>query len=59
MLPRWLSGKGDGFDPWSGRSPGKGNGNPFQHSYLGNPMNGGDWQASVHEVTRSGTRLRG
>ena len=24
--------------PGLGRSPGKGNGNPFQHSCLGNPM---------------------
>ena len=26
-----------GFDPWSGRSPGKENGNPFWYSCLGNP----------------------
>ena len=25
----------------SGRSPGEGNGNPFQYSCLGNPMDGG------------------
>ena len=24
--------------PWSGRSPGEGNGNPLQYSWLGNPM---------------------
>ena len=29
--------------PGSGRSPGKGNGNPLQHSCLGNSMDGGDW----------------
>ena len=30
-----------GLIPWSGRSPGEGNGNPLQHSYLENPMDGG------------------
>ena len=29
--------------PGSGRSPGEGNGNPFQYSCLENPMNGGTW----------------
>ena len=33
-----------------GRSPGEGNGNPFQHSCLENPRNGGDWRATVNEV---------
>ena len=27
----------------SGRSPGEGNGNPFQYSCLENPMDGGTW----------------
>ena len=27
-----------GFTSGSGRSPGKGNGNPLQYSFLGNPM---------------------
>ena len=27
--------------PGSGRSPGEGNGNPLQYSYLENPMDGG------------------
>ena len=27
--------------PGSGRSPGEGNGNPLQHSWLENPMDGG------------------
>ena len=35
-----------------GRSPGEGNGNPFQYSYLGNPMDRGPWQAIVHGVTK-------
>ena len=32
-----------GLIPWSGRSPGKGNGNPLQYSCLENPMDGGTW----------------
>ena len=31
--------------PGLGRSPGEGSGNPFQYSCLGNPMDGGAWQA--------------
>ena len=44
-----------GSIPESGRSPGEGNGNPLQCSYLGNPMDRGDWQATVHGVTKSKT----
>jgi len=40
-----------------GRSPGVGNGNPFKYSCLKNPMDGGDWQATDHDVTKSQTRL--
>ena len=36
----------------SGRSPGEGNGNPLQHSCLGNPVDRGAWQATVHRVIR-------
>ena len=36
---------------------GEGNGNPLQYSCLANPMDGGAWQAAVHGVTRSQTRL--
>ena len=43
--------------PGSGRSPGEGNGNPFQYSCLENPMTGGAWQATVHWVAKSWTRL--
>ena len=32
-----------GSIPGSGRSPGEGNGNPFQYSCLENPMDGGTW----------------
>ena len=41
----------------SGRSPGGGNGNPLQYSCLGNPRDRGAWQAKVHGVARSWTRL--
>ena len=63
-LPRWLRGKestcqaGDmGSIPGSRRFPGEGNGNTFQYSCLGNPMDRGAWQATVHRVTKSWTRL--
>ena len=46
-----------GSIPESGRSPGKGNSNPFQYSCLDNPMDGGAWEAAVHGVTKSRTRL--
>ena len=35
-----------------GRSPGEGNGNPLQYSHLGNPMDRGAWQATVHGVAK-------
>ena len=44
-----------GSIPGSGRSPGIGNGNPFQYSCLGNPTE--EPEASDHEVTKSQTRL--
>ena len=46
-----------GSIPESGRSPGEGNGNPLQYSYLGNPMDRGAWQALVHGVEKSQTWL--
>ena len=61
-LPRWLSGKesaanardtGDvGLILGLGRSPGEGNGNPHQHSCLGNLMDRGAWWVTVHGVTK-------
>ena len=49
-LPWWLSGKEytcqcrrHRFNPWLGRFPGEGNGNPFQCSCLWNPMDIGAW----------------
>ena len=46
-----------GLIPGWGRSPGGGNGNPLQHSCLGNPMDRGTWRATVHGVIKSWTRL--
>ena len=39
----------------SGRSPGKGNGNPLQYSCLENSMDRGAWQATVHGAAESDT----
>ena len=41
----------------SGRSPGEGNDNPLQYSYLENTMDRGPWRATVHEVSKSWTQL--
>ena len=38
--------------PGSGRSPGAGNDNSLQYSGLGNPMDRGLWQATVHGVEK-------
>ena len=46
-----------GSIPGSGRSPGEGNGNPLQYSCLENSMDGGTWQATVHGIAKSRTRL--
>ena len=55
--PRWLSGKESAYNagdmgsiPGSGRSPGRGCGNPLQYSFLGNPMDQGAWRATVHAM---------
>ena len=50
------AGDGDSI-PASGRSPGEENGNPLQHSFLENSMDRGAWQAIVHKVAKSQTRL--
>ena len=44
-----------GSFPGLGGSSVKENGNPLQYSCLGNPINRGAWQATVHEVTVLGT----
>ena len=41
-----------GSIPGSGRSPGEGNSNPLQYACLGNPMDRGAWQATVHVVPK-------
>ena len=63
-LPWWLSDKESishcrrhRFDLQLGRSSGVGNGNPLQYSCLGNPMDRGAWQATVHGVAKSQMRL--
>ena len=44
-----------GFNPWIGKIPGEGNGNPLQSSCLGNPMDRGAWQAAVCRDAESDT----
>ena len=58
-LPKWFSGKesacqytGHDSIPGLGTSPGEGNGNPFQCSWLGNPMAKGAVWAAVCGVTK-------
>ena len=46
-----------GLIPGSRRYAGEGNGNPFQYSCLGNPVDRGAWWAAVHVVTKCQTRL--
>ena len=46
-----------GLIPQSGKSPGEGNGNPLEYSYLGNPSDRGAWKAIGHGVAKSWTRL--
>ena len=46
-----------GLNPWLGRSPGVGNGNPLQYSYLGNPMDRGGWWTTVHGISKSQTKV--
>ena len=41
----------------SGRSPGRGNGNPLQYSSRDNPMDRGAWRATVHRDTKNRTQL--
>ena len=58
MVKNPLANAGDvGSIAGSGRSHGKGNGNPLQYSCLGNPMDKGAWQATVHGVSKSQTGL--
>ena len=43
--------------PGLGRSPGGEHGNPLEYSCLENIMDRGAWQATVHAVAKSPTRL--
>ena len=61
MVENLLAKAGDAGDlgsiPGSGRSPGVGNDNPLQHSYLGNPVDRGAWWPTVHGVSKNWTWL--
>ena len=46
-----------GLIPGSGRSPGEGNGYPFQYFSPENSMNREVWWATVHWIAKSGTLL--
>ena len=55
----WFSGKecacnaeDAGLLPGSGRSPGDGNGNSLQYSYLVSPVDRGAWEATGHGVIK-------
>ena len=43
--------------PGLGKSPGGGNGNPFQYSCMENSMDRGAWRATIHRVAKSWTWL--
>ena len=47
-----------GSIPGPGRSSGGGHGKPLQYSYLESPMEREDWQAIIHRVSKSCTRLK-
>ena len=49
--------RGVGSIPGLGTFPGGGHGNPLQYSCLENPRDRGAWQATVHRVTKSQSRL--
>ena len=47
----------EGSIPGSGRSPGGGDGNPFQYSHQENPIDRGAWQTTVHGISKNPTSL--
>ena len=62
--PWWLSGKESACNAGDscsiselGRSPGEGNGNPFQYSCLENPRDRGAWWSTVHGIAKIWTQL--
>ena len=59
MVKNPLANAGNGLIAGSGRSPGEGNGNPFQYpmEILENPMDGRACRATVHGVARVGHDL--
>ena len=58
MVKKLPSNAGDTSSiPGSGRSPGEGNGNPFQYSCFENPMDGGARHCSVHGAAERWTQL--
>ena len=59
LVRKWLSStestcnaENVGSTSGSGRSLGEGNGNPLRYSCLGNPVDRGAWQATVHGVAK-------
>ena len=55
-LPRWRQCrryKRYRFDPWVGKMPGGGHGNPLRYSCPENPMDRGAWRATVRRVSES------
>ena len=53
-----VNARDSGSIPELGRSPGKGNGNPFQYPCLQSSMDRRAWHATVHGITKSQTRLK-
>ena len=49
--------KRHGFDPWVGKIPWRRKWPPIQYSCAENSMDRGAWQATIHEATKSQTRL--
>ena len=47
-----------GFDPWVRNIHWRGHDNPLQYSSLGNLMDKGAWQATVHEVAKNLTQRK-
>ena len=61
MVKNLLANAGDagvtGSIPGLGRSPGEGNGNPLQYSWLENSIDRGVWWGIVHGISTNQTRL--
>ena len=47
-----------GFNPWEGKDPLGESVATHSSSCLENPIDRGDWRATVHRVTQSQTRLK-